>query len=111
MKNQDEHNKRIRKHFHELANNPDAKNQTAMQQLVNFLRMQRTIDLTEDWRIFSEDIEAAIQEFYMDIEKQQQGYTKDDIIKAYWKRTDDIDVDGYWIENPEKDIQNLIKHL
>lgn len=45
------------------------------------------------------------------VEKQQQGYTKDDIIKAYWERTDDIDVDGYWIDNPEKDIQNLIKHL
>ena len=71
MENQDEHNKRIRKYFHELANNPDAKNQTAMQQLVNFLRKQRTIDLTEHWRIFSEDIEAAIQEFYMEIEKEQ----------------------------------------
>jgi hypothetical protein len=45
------------------------------------------------------------------VEKQQQGYTKDDIIKAYWERTDDIDVDGYWIDDPEKDIQNLIKHL
>ena len=82
MKNQDEHDKRIRKLFHEYASDTNPKNQTAMQQLVNFLRMERTIDLTEDWRLFSENMELVIQEFYMDIEKKQ-------IMDAYDKCNDD----------------------
>ena len=31
--------------------------------------------------------------------------------KAYFDRTDDIDVDGYWINDPEKDLEELLKEM
>jgi hypothetical protein len=31
--------------------------------------------------------------------------------KAYFDRTDDIDVDGYWISDPEKDLEMLIEQF
>ena len=57
---------------------------------------------------------------------QDSGYWKDMFIegakwqakrmeeilrKAYFNRTDDIDVDGYWISDPEKDLEMLIEQF
>lgn len=38
-------------------------------------------------------------------------YSEEEIKEAYWNRTDDIDVDGYWISDPEKDLEMLIQQF
>jgi hypothetical protein len=50
---------------------------------------------------------------YMDGAKWQakRMYSEEEIIKAYYDRNDEIDVDGYWVDDPEKDIKRLIKQL
>jgi hypothetical protein len=41
----------------------------------------------------------------------ERMYSKEEIKEAYWNRTDDIDVDGYWISDPEKDLEELLKEM
>jgi hypothetical protein len=38
-------------------------------------------------------------------------YSEEEIIKAYYNRNDEIDIDGYWVDDPEKDVKKLIKQL
>jgi hypothetical protein len=41
----------------------------------------------------------------------ERMYSKEEIKEAYWNRTDEIDVDGYWINDPEKDLEMLIQQF
>jgi len=41
----------------------------------------------------------------------ERMYSEEEIKEAYWNRTDEIDVDGYWISDPEKDIEKLLKEM
>jgi hypothetical protein len=43
--------------------------------------------------------------------KWQQERMEEILRKAYFDRTDDIDVDGYWISDPEKDLEMLIEQF
>jgi hypothetical protein len=38
-------------------------------------------------------------------------YSEEEIKEAYWNRTDEMDVDGYWISDPEKDLEMLIEQF
>jgi hypothetical protein len=59
-------------------------------------------------RCLPEFVKAALE-----MEKQQieRMYSEEEIKEAYWNRTDEIDVDGYWINDPEKDLEGLLKEL
>jgi len=46
-----------------------------------------------------------------DYAKMQDERTEEIIRKAYFDRTDNIDVDGYWISDPEKDLEMLIEQF
>ncbi len=41
----------------------------------------------------------------------ERMYSEEEIKEAYWNRTDEIDVDGYWISDPEKDLEGLLKEI
>jgi hypothetical protein len=41
----------------------------------------------------------------------ERMYSEEEIKEAYWNRTDEIDVDGYWINDPEKDLEELLKEM
>ncbi len=41
----------------------------------------------------------------------ERMYSEKEIKEAYWNRTDEMDVDGYWINNPEKDLEELLKEM
>jgi hypothetical protein len=41
----------------------------------------------------------------------ERMYSEEEVKEAYWNRTDDIDVDGYWISDPEKDLEMLIEQF
>ena len=43
--------------------------------------------------------------------QQERMYSEEEIIKAYYNRNDEIDIDGYWVDDPEKDVKKLIKQL
>ena len=43
--------------------------------------------------------------------QSERMYSEEEIKEAYWNRTDDIDVDGYWISDPEKDLEMLIQQF
>ncbi len=43
--------------------------------------------------------------------KWQQERMEEILRKAYFDRIDDIDVDGYWISDPEKDLEMLIEQF
>ncbi len=43
--------------------------------------------------------------------KWQQERMEEILRKAYFDRTDDIDVDGYWISDPEKDLEMLTEQF
>ena len=54
--------------------------------------------------------EYAINDFIAGA-KWQAEKMEEILRKAYFDRTDDIDVDGYWISDPEKDLEMLIKQF
>jgi len=46
-----------------------------------------------------------------DYAKMLDERTEEILRKAYFDRTDNIDVDGYWISDPEKDLEMLIEQF
>jgi hypothetical protein len=55
---------------------------------------------------------AGYQDFIAGAKWQaERMYSEEEIKEAYWNRTDEIDVDGYWINDPEKDLEELLKEM
>jgi hypothetical protein len=59
----------------------------------------------------SEDLQLAYKAGVLDGAKWQAERMEEILRKAYFDRTDDIDVDGYWISDPEKDLEMLIEQF
>jgi hypothetical protein len=56
---------------------------------------------------YSDDVVVIMRDYA----KMQDERTEEIIRKAYFDRTDNIDVDGYWISDPEKDLEMLIEQF
>jgi hypothetical protein len=77
---------------------------------------KETLEPTKDlayWRANAEEdymkVPISVLKYISELENRM--YSEEEIKEAYWNRTDEMDVDGYWISDPEEDLEKLIEQL